>query len=76
MWNDGQYLLFLHIADFFHQDQQYALHLLPKLTLDHILLTGYSKMKVHISNYHIFAQNLLKFITTTEKKTVVALCKE
>ena len=46
MWNDGQYLLFRHIADLFHHDQQYALHRLPKLTLDHVLLTGYSKMKV------------------------------
>ena len=46
MWNDGHYLLFRHIADLFHHDQQYALHQLPKLTLDHVLLTGYSKMKV------------------------------
>ena len=49
MWNNGQYLLFRHIADMFHSDQEYALHRLPKLTLDHILLTGYSKMKVKLA---------------------------
>ena len=49
MWNNGQYLLFKHIADMFHSDQECALHRLPKLTLDHILLTGYSKMKVKLA---------------------------
>ena len=49
MWNNGQYLLFRHIADLFYTDQEYALHRLPKLTLDHIVLTGYSKMKVKLA---------------------------
>ena len=40
------YLLFRHIADMFHNDQEYALHRLPKLTLDHISLTCYSKVKL------------------------------
>ena len=45
MWNDGNYLLFRHIANLFYGDQELALHSLPKLTLDHIALTSYSKMK-------------------------------
>ena len=49
MWNNGQYLLFRHIADMFQNYQEYALHRLPKLTLDHILLTCYSKMKVKLA---------------------------
>ena len=49
MWNNGQYLLFRHIPDMFHSNQEYALHQLPKLTLDYILLTGYSKMKVKLA---------------------------
>ena len=49
MWNDGQYLVFRHIADLFYGDQEFALHTLPKLTLDHIVLTSYSKMKVNLA---------------------------
>ena len=49
MWNNGKYLLFSHIADIFFQDQAVELHVLPKLTLDHIVLTSYSKMKVRLA---------------------------
>jgi hypothetical protein len=49
MWNDGKYLLFRHIADMYYNDQNFALHRLPKLTLDHVLLTSYSKMKVKLA---------------------------
>ena len=30
MWNNGNYLLFKHIADLFYNDQDFALHSLPK----------------------------------------------
>ena len=33
----------------FHNDQEYALHRLPKLTVDHILLSSFSKMKVRLA---------------------------
>ena len=46
MWKDGKYLLWTHIASLYYSDQEFALHTLPKLTLDHIVLTSYSKMKV------------------------------
>lgn len=46
MWNDGKHLLFRHISDLYYRDQEFGLHVLPKLTLDHIVLTSYSKMKV------------------------------
>ena len=49
MWSDGKYVLFRHIADLFYSDQEFALHALPKLTLDHIVLTPYSKMKVKLA---------------------------
>ena len=41
MWNGGQYLVFRHIADLFYSDQEFCLHTLPKLTLDHIVLNSY-----------------------------------
>jgi hypothetical protein len=49
MWNDGKYVLFRHIADLFHSDQEFALHTLPKLTLEHFVLTAYSKVKVKLA---------------------------
>ena len=49
MWNNGRYLMFKHIADLFYSHQEFALHTLPKLTLDHIVLTSYSKMKVKLA---------------------------
>ena len=49
MWNDGQYLLFKHIADLYYRDQAVALHVLPKLTLENIVLTSFSKMKVKLA---------------------------
>ena len=49
MWNNGHHLLFRHIADLFYSDQDFALHSLPKLTLDHITLASYSKMKVKLA---------------------------
>ena len=42
-------VLYRHIADMFHNDQEYALHRLSKLTLDHILLSSFSKMKVRLA---------------------------
>ena len=49
MWNNRNYLLFRHIADLFYSDQDFALHSLPKLAVDHINLTSYSKMKVKLA---------------------------
>ena len=49
MWNQGHYLLFRHIANMFYCDQEFALHTLPKLSLDHISLTPYSNMKVNLA---------------------------
>ena len=49
MWNNGSYLLFRHIANLFYRDKALPLHSLPKLTLDHIVLTSYSKMKVKLA---------------------------
>ena len=42
-------VLYRHIADMFHNYQEYALHRLPKLTVDHILLSSFSKMKVRLA---------------------------
>ena len=50
MRNDGNYLLFRDIANVFYSDQELALHSVPKLTLDHVVLTSCSKMKVKLAS--------------------------
>ena len=36
MWNGGMLLIWNHIADIFHEDRECGLHILPKLTFEHI----------------------------------------
>lgn len=49
MWNNGQYILWQHIAQLFYQDIDNGLKLLPKLTYDHINLSSYSVMRVNLA---------------------------
>ena len=49
MWNDGSFILWSHIKEMFYDDQNHGLHLLPKLTYDHINLTSYSIMNVRLA---------------------------
>ena len=70
MWNNGQYLVFQQIADLFHSDQRVALHALPKLTLDHIALTSYSKMKVKLT-VQVLGKSVDIALRETEKDDVL-----
>ena len=49
MWNDGQYILWQHIAQLFYQDAENGLKLLPRITYDHIRLNSYSTMRVNLA---------------------------
>ena len=49
MWNDDQYILWSHICDLYNEDQECGLHLLPKLTEDHLNLSSYSVMNVKLA---------------------------
>ncbi len=69
MWNDGQYLVFQHITDLFHSDQRFALHALPKLTLDHIALTSFSKMKVKLA-VQVLSKSVAISLRETERDDV------
>ena len=69
MWNNGQYLMFRHIADLFYSDQEFALHTLPKLTLDHIVLTSFSKMKVKLA-VQVLSKSVAIALRETAKEDV------
>ena len=49
MWNNGFHILWSHIYDQFKEDRLSGLHLLPKLTYDHLNLTSYSVMNVRMA---------------------------
>ena len=43
------YIIWNHIADIFYEDQECGLHILPKLSYEHIKLTPYSIMNVKLA---------------------------
>ena len=49
MWNNRKYLLWQHIVDVYKHDLDNGLHMLPKLSADHILLNSYSVMRVKLA---------------------------
>ena len=49
LWNNDKYLLWEHISKMYFADLDCGLHQLPKLSVDHILLKSYSKMKVKLA---------------------------
>ena len=49
MWNDGDFLSWNHISKLFYDDLDCGLHLVPKLTNDHINLTSFSVMNVRLA---------------------------
>lgn len=49
MWNNGNYLTWNHISKLFTDDLDCGLHLVPKITNEHIKLTPYSVMNVKLA---------------------------
>ena len=49
LWNSGCYLLWSHIHVIYQEDPECGLKLLPKLSNDHVCLTPYSAMRVHLA---------------------------
>ena len=48
IWNNEMFIIWNHIADLFYEDPEVGLHILPKLTYEHIKLTQYSIMNVKL----------------------------
>ena len=50
MWNDEMFIIWNHVADLFHEDRKFGLHMMPtKITYEHIKLTPYSVMNVKLA---------------------------
>ena len=55
MWNNGYALLWNHVSKMFYTDIEDGLHLLPRISTDHIELTSYSVMRVNLASHLIFS---------------------
>ena len=49
LWNNGKNMVWKHIFRCYFTDLELGLHQLPKLTLEHINLTSFAKMKVNLA---------------------------
>jgi hypothetical protein len=78
MRKNEQYMLWDHIAKLYYSDLDSGLHQLPKLTVDHIILKSYSKMKVSLAVQvlsNAVAQALQRHYSSGEAGETARLCK-
>ena len=78
MWNNEKHLLWEHIAKLYYSDLDSGLHQLPKLTVEHITLRSYSKMKVSMAVQvlsNTVSQALQRHYPSGEAQETAKLCK-
>ena len=78
MWNNEKYMLWEHIAKLYCMDLDSGLHRLPKLTVDHIALKSYSRMKVSLAVQvlsNTVAQALQRHYSSGEAQETSKLCQ-
>ena len=76
MWNGGLFLIWNHITDRFYEDRECGLHLLPKLTYEHIKLTSYSVMNVRLAAQVLSSTvgNVLQYFGPPEAAGTAKFC--
>ena len=77
MWNNEKYLLWQHVVDAYKQDLDNGLHMLPKLSADHILLNSYSVMKVKLA-VQVLSDSMavaLRQLVGDEASETIKLCE-
>ncbi|XP_065649371.1 uncharacterized protein LOC136078177 [Hydra vulgaris] len=78
LWNNGKYLLWQHITQFYYEDFDNGLKLMPKLTNEHIHINSYSAMTVKLAT-QILSQtvaSVLKTFGTEEHKETASFCEK
>ena len=78
LWNNGKYMLWEHIAKLYYSDLDFGLHQLPKLTVEHIQLKSFSKMKVSFAVQvlsNTVAQALQRHYSSGEASETAKFCK-
>ena len=76
VWTGGVFLLWNHVTDIFHKDQECGLHILPKSCIKHMKLTPYSIKNVKLAAQILsstVSKVLLKYVTP-ESAGTAKLC--
>ena len=63
MLNNGNFLTWNHISKLFYDDLECGLHLVPKITNDHIGFSSYSVMNVRLAA-QVLSESVFKALTT------------
>ena len=76
MWNDEQFIVWSHITKLVKEDLDCGLHLLPKLTNEHIKLTPFSRMNVKLAVQVLSSSvaEVLKSFGPSEAKGTAQFC--
>lgn len=78
LWNNDKFLLWEHIAKLYFSDLDCGLHQLPKLSVDHINLKSFSKMKVSLATQVMsktVSLALKRYYTNGEADETAKLCE-
>ena len=78
LWNNNKYMLWEHVAKLYYSDLDMGLHQLPKLTVEHIQLKSYSKMKVSFAVQVLsnsVAEALKRHYISGEASETATFCK-
>ena len=77
MWNNDLYRIWRHIADFYYKDLEDDLHLLPRISTDHIELNSYSVMSVDLATQVLRSTmaNVLTEFGPTETAETAKFCQ-
>eukprot|EP00794_Sanderia_malayensis_P013209 gene13209-14561_t len=78
LWNNGSYILWNHISRLYYEDLECGLKLMPKLTNDHINLTPFSTMRVHLAVQVLSTTvaNVLKVYGPGDAKGTAEFCQK
>ena len=64
------FILWNHISDFFYEDKECGLHILPNLSNEHIKLAPYSKMNVRLAS-QVLSSTVSKVLKLQKQHTFV-----
>ena len=62
-WNNNNFITWNHISKLFYDDLESMLHIVPKLTNDHISLTSYPVMNVRLAA-HVLSESVYTALQT------------
>ena len=76
MWNDGNYIFWGHVSKLIHDDLERGLKLCPKMSIEHVSLTPFSRMNVRLAA-QVLSESVFSALSTfgpPESKATAEYC--